>query len=88
MRHDDAPLGSRAFENFYIWSTNELFLVGCPHVAVAGSKAFDDVWADVFIGEKRELERLHAVIFSSQVRSPLRTPAAYRNAAARFSEVS
>lgn len=88
MREDDASLGDSSPENVSIRSANESFLGCCVHATAARSKTSDDIGSDVLIGKKRILERLHAVIFSSQVCSPLSTPAAYRKAAARPSSVS
>ena len=83
MRDDDATLADRQFENVYIRPASELLFVGGANVAAARPKAFDHVWSDVVVGKKREVERFHAVILSSQVCSPLSTSAAYRKAAAR-----
>jgi hypothetical protein len=57
-------------------------------IAAARSEAFNDVRSDVHVCLEGEVERLHAVILSSQVCSPLSTSAASRNAAARPSGVS
>ena len=88
MRDDDASLTRCTFENLNIRSTNQTFFRDRAQIAAARSEAFNDVWSDVLVCEEGEVERLHAVILSSQVCSPLSTSAAYRNAAARPSAVS
>lgn len=71
MCNDDAALADRPFENVYVRSANQSLFFGCAHVAAARSKAADDIGSDVLVGQSRVFERLHAVIFSSQVCSPL-----------------
>ena len=73
---DDAALRNGAFENYPIRLADEPFVGHCPHITAARSETSHHLRADVFIGQKRVLERLHAVIFSSQVCSPLRASAA------------
>ena len=88
MGHDDATLIGRAFEKFTIRSTNQSFVPGGSQVTAAHPKACDDVRSDVLVRKEGKVERLHAVMLSSQVCSPLSTSAAYPNAAASPSGVS
>jgi hypothetical protein len=76
VRNDDAGLGSGAFEDGAISLADEPFVSYRPHITAARSETSHHFGADVFIGQKRVLERPHAVIFSSQVCSPLRASAA------------
>jgi hypothetical protein len=41
-------------------------------VATANWEAFHKVWSDVLVDQEWKIERLHAVILNSQVRSPAR----------------
>ena len=66
----------------------QMFVTGAADITAADSEPLDDVRNDVFVCEEWEIERLHAVILSSHVCSPLSASAAYRNAAARPSGVS
>ena len=70
VRDNDAASLHGAVEDVFVRRANEAFVSHCLHVTSAISQASDNVRADVLIGEKRELERLHAVILSSQVCSP------------------
>lgn len=77
VRDDNASLARRTFENLSIWPTDQTLFRSSAQVAPARSKAFNDVWTDVLICQEGKVERLHAVILSSQVCSPLSTSAAY-----------
>jgi len=88
MGDDDATLIRRAFEKLAIRSANQPFVPSGSQVTAAHPKACDNVWSDVLVRKERKVERLHAVMLSSQVRSPLSTSAAYPNAAASPSGVS
>lgn len=68
--------------------TEQMFVAGATDITAADSEPLDDVRNDVLVCEEGEIERLHAVILSSHVCSPLSASAAYRNAAARPSGVS
>jgi hypothetical protein len=68
--------------------TNQAFFRRGAQIAATGSKSFYNVWTDVLVNEKGKIERPHAVILNSQVCSPFSASAAYRNAAARPSDVS
>ena len=68
--------------------TEQMFIAVATDITAADSEPLDDVRNDVLVCEEGEIERLHAVILSSQMCSPLSASAAYRNAAARPSGVS
>ena len=59
-----------------------------PNVAAAFLETRYYARADVLVSQEGKRERLHAVILSSQVCSPLSASAAYWNAAAKPSAVS
>ncbi len=88
VRDDDPVLTCGVFEEVCIGPTEQMFIAGAADITAADSQPVDDVRNDVFVCEEREIERLHAVILSSHVCSPLSASAAYRNAAARPSGVS
>ena len=88
VRDDDPVLTRGVFEELRIASTEQMFVAGTADVAAADSQPLDDGRNDVFVCEEGEIERLHAVILSSHVCSPLSASAAYRNAAAKPSGVS
>lgn len=88
MRDDNPVLTCGVFEEVCIATTEQMFIAGAADITAADSQPLDDVRNDVLVCEKREIERLHAVILSSHVCSPLSTSAAYWNAAARPSGVS
>jgi hypothetical protein len=85
MGDDHTSLVCCAFENIDIGPANQPFLPGRPQITTACAESVDDVRSDVLVWKQGKVERLHAVILSSQVCSPLSTSAAYRNAAARLS---
>jgi hypothetical protein len=59
-------LGRGAFEYFYVWPANHLFVPRGSKVETSCSQTSDDVGSDVFVCQQREAERRHAVILSSQ----------------------
>jgi len=77
MCEDDASLVSRTFENLNVRSTNQVLFPRGAQIAAARSEAFNDVWTDVLVCQEGEIERFHAVMLSSHVRSPFSTSAAY-----------
>jgi hypothetical protein len=77
-----------AFEYIDVRPANKLLVTHSPQIAASRSETGDDVRSDVLVCQEREVERRHAVILSSHVRSPFSASAAYRNAAARPSAVS
>ena len=85
---DDTPLCGGAFEYFDVRPANQLFILCGSKVETSGAQTNDDVGSDVFVCQQREVERRHAVIFSSQVCSPFSASAAHRKAALRPSDVS
>jgi hypothetical protein len=88
VRDDDPALTCGVFEEVCIGPTEQMFIAGAADITAADSEPLDDVRNDVFVCEEGEIERLHAVILSSHVCSPLSASAAYWNAAARPSGVS
>ena len=88
MSDDDAPLVAGVVQDVCIRPTNQAFVPRGTQVTAASAKADSDGGSDVLVGKQRKIERLHAVMHSSQVCSPFRASAAYRKAAARLSGVS
>ena len=88
MRNDDASLTRCAFENLNIRSTYQLVFPRAVRRSQPRARRPSTTSGTSSLCQEGEVERLHAVILSSQVCSPLSTSAAYRNAAARPSPVS
>jgi hypothetical protein len=85
---DDPVLRRGTIEHSTISAADQPLLLDGSDVATPRAQAVDRRRGNVLVAEQRETEQLHAVVFSSQTCSPLRTLAAYRNAAATPSAVS
>jgi hypothetical protein len=88
MGDHDSALSGRTIEPIGVGPANQLLVPRCPQIAASRLETGDDVRSDVLVCQEREVERRHAVILSSHVRSPFSASAAYRKAAARPSAVS
>ena len=76
MCHHDTILTCRAFENINVRTANQLLVPCRAHIATKRAKTRHDIGSDVLVCQQREVERLHALIFSAQVCSPFRASAA------------
>ena len=86
--HNDSALLNGQRNHVLVRRSGEPLIDDRPNVAAAFLETRYDARADVLVSQDGERERLHAVILSSQVCSPLSARAAYWNAAARPSAVS
>lgn len=81
-------VAERALEDFSVRPAHESLLVDGAYLSATAAEAEHHVRSQILVGKQRKLERLHAVVLSSQTCSPFSTAAAYRNAAARPSAES
>jgi hypothetical protein len=81
--HDHSLLAVGFAKHFGIVSALKTAIEGRTDVLAPGGEVPDDQRMDVLVGEKRELEELHAEIFTSQTISFFTASAACRKAAAR-----
>ena len=76
MGDDDPAQAGCLFEHMIVRMTNQSLVPGGAHIATARPKSCHDIGSDVLVCQQREVERLHALIFSAQVCSPFNASAA------------
>ncbi len=74
--HDDPTLAGCVFEHMNVRMANKMLVPCGAYIATTRPKSYHDIGSDVLVCQQREVERLHALIFSAQVCSPFNASAA------------